>query len=47
MKLRETLSKLLRWLEKGYALDAYTELYTYGAIDLEEYLEQIWRIEEE
>jgi len=47
MKLKERLRKIFKFLEKGYAITVYTELYTCGALTREEYLEHIRRIENE
>ena len=47
MKLMEKLRKLYKFLEKGHAITAYTELYTYGALTKEEYLEHMRRIQNE
>ena len=47
MKLMETLRKVYKILEKGFAINAYTELYVSGALTKEQYLEHIRRIQNE
>ena len=39
--------RLLKWIEKGYARAAYTELFEWGAIDIKEYLRLMKETEDE
>ena len=47
MKLMEKLRKLYKFIEKGHAITAYTELYTCGSTTRDEYLEHMRRIQNE